>query len=155
MQLSDDYLTRTECEAMRKYASSFMLLALFQTASEGFRGFYNIFMQSEFSLLSFSPGEHLLTTAGPARTEEKRFTTRCRSERTNVLPLLLVGVGSEWLGWQGTERVKQHRLPQTQSPLPPELLFIVRCLSGCAKSGLSVAICCGDDSENSYHYSYW
>lgn len=56
---------------MRKYTLSFTLLASFQTPSERFQGFYNIFMQGEFSLLSFFPGEYLLTTAEAARIEGK------------------------------------------------------------------------------------
>ena len=53
--------------AVRKYVLSFTLLALFQTVSERFQGFCNSFMQNEFSLLSFSPGGYLLTTAEAAR----------------------------------------------------------------------------------------
>lgn len=57
--------------ALRKYALTFMLLASFQTASERFQCFYNTFMRNEFSLLSFSLGEYLLSTAEAARMEEK------------------------------------------------------------------------------------
>lgn len=57
--------------ALRKYTLTFTLLASFQTASERFQGFYNTFMRNEFSLLSFSLGEYLLSTAEATRIEEK------------------------------------------------------------------------------------
>lgn len=64
-------LHKSECVAVRKYALSFTLLASFQTVSEVFQGFYNIFIRNEFSLLSFSPGEYLLIAAEAAKMEGK------------------------------------------------------------------------------------
>lgn len=111
-----------------------MVLASFQTVSESFQDFSNIFMHNEFSLLSVFPVEYLLAAAEAARVEEKYWRVS-----KPALSLLFLGAGSEQACWGAHDRMGQAATGNTccsvtlQSPLPktPFFIWIARLLGAC------------------------
>lgn len=90
LQLSDGELTQIRTCGCEEMHFVFMVLASFQTVSESFQDFSNIFMHNEFSLRSVFPVEYLLAAAEAARVEEKYWRVS-----KAALSLLFLGAGSE------------------------------------------------------------